>query len=495
VLREAQMACGRYEEAWRGLRALTREAKDQGHPVLLRMALSRSLLLSVLLGRSRAADQARRALQRAPRSGMDLLEAWSDLAVGISELLSGRSSRAALEGARKQFQRLGVASGERAARIALLWEALMEGDRGEVLRGLSRLEAAPPEDHRFLAVARPLVLAEAQAFLGNREGALERLSEASGAIIGSPFLELDWLIEHLRARLALRANDAREARAHLHRAVHARGFLQRLLPADARKRFLAHPRFHRLEALLRRLDRSPRLYSRTPRPGAESFEGMVGRSTGMLQVYRTIEQLRDQEVSVLITGETGTGKELVARALHRTGPRARGPFFALHAGSLPLELLESELFGYEQGAFTGAEAARAGLLESLAGGTLLLDGVDDLAPAAQAKLLRVLDSGRARRLGASEERPVDVRFLSAAAVDLRERVEAAAFRADLLYRLGAVEIRLPPLRERREDIPLLCRHLLELHARRLDRAVPRLEAEALERLESCPWPGNVRQLE
>jgi len=215
----------------------------------------------------------------------------------------------------------------------------------------------------------------------------------------------------------------------------------------------------------------------------------------MVRLFQLIERLRDQSLPVLITGETGTGKELVARAIRNRSLRSEGPFQTVHCACLPSELFESELFGHEAGAFTGAEAAQPGLLEELDGGTLLFDEVGQLPLASQSKLLRVLESGTIRRLGSTASRSVDVRFLFTAGADLRRAVEVGGFRADLYYRLSAVEIGLPALRDRREDIGRLALHLLERHAARLDRPVSALEPEAVLLLEGRDWPGNVRELE
>jgi serine/threonine-protein kinase PknK len=495
-LAEARMMCGRYGEALRGLRAVLESAGRSGPPVLLRMAHSRLLLLSALLGSARLAAPSRKALEAAPRTDLVLLEAWNDLALGLAGVLSGVGEDGRFRIALENFRALGVPAGERFARLGLLVAALGRGDRGEVEARLAEARDGSPETHRLLAVARPLVAAEAHAFLGNDERSSERLSEASGAIVGSPFLELDWRIELLRARLASRAGDVRSARENVHRALHARDLILQDLPPRARAGFLAGARFAALHDLASRLERSPRTGPGVPTLGdGTAFEGMVGRSGAMVRVFQEIDRLRGQEIPVLIAGETGTGKELVARALHRTSPRRGGPFFAIHCASLPAELFEAEFFGHEAGAFTGAEESRPGILETLRGGTLLLDEVGELPVPAQAKLLRVLDSGMARRLGGTEERPVDVRFLASTSADLRARIREGRFREDLYYRLGRIEVRLPPLRSRREDIAPLARRFLETHARRLDRPTPVLDGEGLALLESHPWPGNVRELE
>jgi DNA-binding NtrC family response regulator len=215
----------------------------------------------------------------------------------------------------------------------------------------------------------------------------------------------------------------------------------------------------------------------------------------MRKLYETVDRLRGVELPVLITGETGVGKELVARAVHRTSPRKDGPFYALRCASLPPQLFESELFGYEAGAFTGAEESRPGLLEHLGGGTLLLDEITELSRETQTKLLQVIDTKVVRPLGSLEPRPVDVRFLASTREDAAESVREGALGADLYYRLRAVEIHVPPLRERREDIPLLVRQLLRRHAQKLNRSPPTLSQAALRRLGEHDWPGNVRELE
>jgi two-component system response regulator AtoC len=197
---------------------------------------------------------------------------------------------------------------------------------------------------------------------------------------------------------------------------------------------------------------------------------------------------------VLITGETGTGKELVARALHAESPRCGRPFLALNCGAIPAGLLESELFGHVRGAFTGADRARTGMFGAADGGTLLLDEIGDLPLELQPKLLRVLQEGEVRRVGDNHATPVDVRVVAATAIDLRQAVANGRFREDLYYRLAVVTIELPPLRRRPEDIaPLVSSYLPHLAARH-GRPVPELTAEALQLLEQYPWPGNVREL-
>jgi DNA-binding NtrC family response regulator len=223
--------------------------------------------------------------------------------------------------------------------------------------------------------------------------------------------------------------------------------------------------------------------------------GMVGRSAAMLRVFDAIDRVQGAKVPVIIDGESGTGKELVARAIHEAGPRAKGPFVAVNCGSVPESLLESELFGHVEGAFSGAERNRRGMIARAAGGTLFLDEVGDMPPRMQIDLLRVLQEGTVCKIGGEEEEKIDARFITASNRSLAELVQAGRFREDLFYRLNVVSISLPPLRERREDIPLLCQHFLETFAARDGLPEKRLSRDAHERLATHPLPGNVRQLE
>jgi two-component system nitrogen regulation response regulator GlnG len=222
---------------------------------------------------------------------------------------------------------------------------------------------------------------------------------------------------------------------------------------------------------------------------------LIGASPAMRELFRGIGRLAQAPLGVLITGETGTGKELVARALHRESPRRGQPFVALNTAAIPAELLESELFGHEAGAFTGAARRHIGRFEQADGGTLFLDEIGDMPASLQTRLLRVLAEGEFFRVGGRELIRVDVRVIAATHQDLEARVRAGAFRADLLHRLDVVRLQLPPLRERREDIGLLATRFLAEAARRLGGQPKRLQPEALRRLEQHDWPGNVRELE
>ena len=214
----------------------------------------------------------------------------------------------------------------------------------------------------------------------------------------------------------------------------------------------------------------------------------------MLDVLELVDRVAVTDVPVLVTGESGTGKELVARRLHARSPRAAGPFVAVNAAALPESLAESELFGHERGAFTGADRARAGRFEEARGGTLFLDEIGELAPAHQAKLLRVVEERRVRRLGSERDVPVDVRIVAATNRDLAREAGTGGFRRDLYFRLAVVPVALPPLRERPGDIALLARHFVERLAARHRLPVPELGDEALAALARHDWPGNVREL-
>jgi DNA-binding NtrC family response regulator len=220
---------------------------------------------------------------------------------------------------------------------------------------------------------------------------------------------------------------------------------------------------------------------------------LVGRSPGLLEVYKQVARAASSHVPVLITGETGTGKEMVARALHQRSLRSSGPFIPVDCGAISESLMESELFGHAKGSFTGASGARRGLFEEASGGTLFLDEIGDVGPKIQSQLLRALQEGEIRRVGESTPVKVDVRVVAATNKDLKQLVSEEKFREDLLYRLDVVHLTLPPLRDRREDIPALVGHFASLHAR--GGAAPVVTPEAMARLTQYDWPGNVRQLE
>ncbi|MFG6448494.1 nitrogen regulation protein NR(I) [Roseateles sp. BYS180W] len=230
-------------------------------------------------------------------------------------------------------------------------------------------------------------------------------------------------------------------------------------------------------------------------PAAAQPPEMLGHSSAMQEVFRAIGRLSQSHVTVLITGESGTGKELVARALHKHSPVAQGPFVAINTAAIPRDLLESELFGHERGAFTGAQASRHGRFEQAQGGTLFLDEIGDMPLELQTRLLRVLSDGQFYRVGGQHPIKAQVRVIAATHQNLEALVLEGRFREDLLHRLNVIRLRLPPLRERRDDIAVLARHFLAASAKELGVEPKRLGEDALQRLQDFPFPGNVRQLE
>ncbi|MCG6908373.1 MAG: sigma-54 dependent transcriptional regulator [Desulfobacteraceae bacterium] len=225
------------------------------------------------------------------------------------------------------------------------------------------------------------------------------------------------------------------------------------------------------------------------------FENIIGRSAPMQAVFDTITQVADQDTSVLLTGETGTGKELVAKAIHAKSRRAHHPFVALNCGAMPENLLETELFGHQKGAFTGATHPRKGFLEVVSGGTLFLDEIGEIGMKMQIDLLRVLEERRISRVGSSQTVPVDFRLITATCKDLEKEIAAGRFREDFFYRIHVIRIAIPPLRERKEDIPLLARHFLSKISHETGRKVDHISQAALKMLQGYRWRGNVRELE
>ena len=230
-------------------------------------------------------------------------------------------------------------------------------------------------------------------------------------------------------------------------------------------------------------------------PDVWKDDTLFGTCPAMLEVYKAIGLVAHQDVTVLITGESGTGKELVARAIYQHSARAKGPYLALNCAAIPENLLESDLFGHEKGAFTGADRRRIGKFEQHSGGTILLDEIGDMPIALQAKVLRLLQEQAFERMGGNETVHTDVRLIAATHRDLQARVAEDKFRLDLYYRLGVFTIHLPPLRERGEDIPLLAQHYVQRFCRELGRDIRGIAPEAMERLCSHSWPGNIRELQ
>lgn len=237
------------------------------------------------------------------------------------------------------------------------------------------------------------------------------------------------------------------------------------------------------------------LLRRTVERAYTSFEDVIGASPPMRKVFDTIERVAGSNVDVLILGPTGTGKELIARAIHRRSPRVNKPFVPVDCGAIPDNLIESELFGHERGSFTGADARRIGLLEFADGGTVFLDELGELPTAMQSKLLRTLQERRIRRVGAREEIDVDLRIVAATSRDLDAMIKNGAFREDLYYRVNVVRIELPALRDRGDDLGLLAEFFINRHSKEMGRRVTGLAPEAYQVLKQYPWPGNVRELQ
>ena len=250
---------------------------------------------------------------------------------------------------------------------------------------------------------------------------------------------------------------------------------------------------HAVELIRRALDESLR-ESQTQESIGDAPE-ILGQATSMQEVFRAIGRLSQSHATVLVTGESGTGKELVARALHRHSPRGAKPFIAINTAAIPKDLLESELFGHERGAFTGAQTMRRGRFEQAEGGTLFLDEIGDMPPDLQTRLLRVLSDGQFYRVGGHTPLTANVRVIAATHQDLDARVKLGLFREDLYHRINVIRLRLPPLRERREDIPYLARHFLQKSAHDLGVEYKRLSDAAMSYLSNQEFPGNVRQLE
>jgi DNA-binding NtrC family response regulator len=261
--------------------------------------------------------------------------------------------------------------------------------------------------------------------------------------------------------------------------------------------YLSKPtRIEELDVLVRKAAEKGQLVRdnvalRSRAPGAEPFGGILTKSARMQDVLRIVERVAPTDSTVLILGESGTGKELVARAIHERSGRAERPFVPLHCGALPREVFESELFGHEKGAFTGAVRLKPGLIELADGGTLFLDEIGEIEPDVQVKLLRVLETGAFFRVGGTRPRRVDVRIVAATNRDLAEAMRTGEFRQDLFYRINTITVSLPPLRERPDDVPLLAQHFVEAN---VTYGRKRLGARALAAIESYAWPGNVREL-
>src|SRR5213592_4611936 len=311
-----------------------------------------------------------------------------------------------------------------------------------------------------------------------------RLPDQSGLDVLRQLRRIDARIPVVMVTVARSADSAIEAMRH--------GAYDYLLkPIDLQK--LDHVINEALK--VSRLMREPAVVAETPPDEELPGEAIIGCCPGMQEAYKAVGRVADQIFPVLITGESGTGKELVARAIYQHGPRAKAPFMALNCAAIPEQLLESELFGHEKGAFTGADRKRIGKFEQCHGGTLFLDEVGDMPLALQAKMLRLLQEQSFERVGGNETVRTDVRLIAASHHDLKADSAEGKFRPDLYYRLSVFTIHLPPLRERGDDLPLLVRHYLRRFCRELERPVQEVAPDVLERLRGYSWPGNIRELQ
>ncbi len=362
---------------------------------------------------------------------------------------------------------------------------LFEPDGGGLMQTLVRQQASaqPLLDHTLNSILagwvsrhkRALLTHDLESTLGST--AVGEKYRTIGSAIAAPLMVRGKLIGVINCITTSASPPLGERELHL---------LQLLAPLCAQ--FIANARLH--EQLFREADRLRRDVQEK-----YTFHGMIGRSEKMQRVFALVERVIPTDGRVLLEGESGTGKELVARIIHYNGPRKNGPFVAVDCGALPASLLESELFGHVKGAFTGALQDKKGLFEEAHGGTLFLDEIVNMPPEIQAKFLRVIQENEIRPVGSTRARKIDVRIIAAASGHLREQVEAGRFRQDLYFRLNVVNILLPPLRDRKEDIPLLVAHFLQKLNARHHRNITGLKPETLAYLEAYHWPGNVRELE
>ena len=225
------------------------------------------------------------------------------------------------------------------------------------------------------------------------------------------------------------------------------------------------------------------------------FDNIIGQSSPMMEIFKLIPEIAASDASVLLTGETGTGKELVAKAIHAKSTRSKYPFIAINCGSIPDTLLESELFGHRKGSFTGATHNRKGFLEVVSGGTLFLDEIGEISPKMQIDLLRVLEEKTITRIGSSDAINIDFRLISATRKNLKEAISSGTFREDFYYRVNVIHLHIPPLRDRKKDVPLLVQHFLKKYSQETAKHVDHISKSTLKLLRQYPWPGNVRELE
>ncbi|MBI4606285.1 MAG: sigma 54-interacting transcriptional regulator [Planctomycetes bacterium] len=481
------------------------------------MVEARRAVLAALRGDLRGARESSAACLARPAADIPYLDAGNRVFAGWARRLCGQhdGAKAALEEAREFFSRIKVPAGEVHAALEL---AALEADRGDpecAQRLLQKLRGSFRPGQGALRnpmLSARLLAYETRVLLDGKSPDLQEaaalLVEAEGYLIGRRLRDLESLARELRRRIralepqrgrapSLPAHLGRDPAALAEMADALRGAaedLVRRLEEHAGEEETQLLRRHLAELEERAQEARRRFEGRDAARGAAfRADSILGESAAARKVVQWIRQVAPTSLPVLITGETGTGKELVARALHGESARSGGPFVSVNCAALPEPLLEAELFGYVQGAFSGAEKDHAGLLRSARGGTFLFDEIGEMPLALQGKILRALDRGRVRPVGATEEVEVDVRHVFATHEDLEAQVEKGAFRQDLFFRLKAFEIRVPALRERIEDLPLLTEHFRS--RARDDEEAPAFAEDALRVLAAYPWPGNVRELE
>ncbi len=464
------------------------------------MAASNLARLHHFLGDvERAAELSEHALRQARRLGDGYLEASAQLNLGALAVdqREAPAARRHLEAARVGFEHLG---NDAWAALAAAWKArahLQSGERAQaelelgrksVERGSASLQSASLEVE--------LTRTELCLTMGDLLGAGRAVSRAREALLDKPDLEGPIRTYFLMGKLRLAASDVSGAQAEFGRAGRLLDELVQRVPPVRRTAFLSLPRRAEVVAAVEPELRLPRaMASLAPRQAIESINGLVGRSAALQRITRQLEPIGRSSATVLVRGESGTGKELLADALHALSPRRHMPLVKVNCAAMVEELLLSELFGHEKGAFTGAIKERKGRFEMADGGTIFLDEIGDISPKAQVALLRVLQEREFERVGGSKTIKIDVRIICATNRDLEGLIAQGRFRADLYYRLKGVMMELPSLRERLEDLPGLTQHFLERVAKERNEPVRRLSPDAMALLGRHRWPGNIRELE
>jgi DNA-binding NtrC family response regulator/tetratricopeptide (TPR) repeat protein len=510
-LAEALLLAGAYSEASAVLRRLV---DAEGPPRTRKMALARLALLEAVMGRpERVEEVAAKHAGVAANPPIAFLEAWDDFWLGWGFSLAAVESEdegrkaalfeRSLERTRRAhgyFSRHGLAPG---ASLALWVQAEAAFLGSDVPRARELLQSTELKANDLAAALKPLLsarlLLEANEGTDSPARAGDLLAEAGAALAGGGLIEWECRLAALRAALAGGGAEREEVERR-------RREIAKTLPDAARRPWLESRHWRRWSELpaaagrqmprgrpalgeAERIASSTRTLLLSGRGGAADRRELAARSPAMRRLTALLDRIRASELPVLIEGETGSGKEMVARLIHAESRRARRPFVVLDCASLPVPLLEAELFGARAGAFTGAAEDREGLFAAAEGGTVLLDEVGSLALEAQAKLLRALTSRSFRRLGDERETRLDVRFLASTSARLEELAAAGSFRSDLLHRLRVLAVRVPPLRERLADLPLLVKRFLAEQG-----AAPALGKGVIERLSRLSWPGNVREL-